>query len=219
MSEFRDDTGSLLKQAVQGKAWALGQLFSRHESRLRRMVDIRLDRRLYSRLNPSDVLQEAYIEFSHSLARYFRHPEIPFYVWLRTITERKLLALHRRHLGTRQRDVRRDIRLSTSHGPSTDSVNVTAQLLAPSITPSEAAVRAELRLHVQLALDRLEPIDREILRLRHFEMLSNREAAQVLQLSEAATSNRFVRALKRIKTLLTELSGPDINRYSHLDVT
>jgi RNA polymerase sigma-70 factor (ECF subfamily) len=202
-----DSTDVLLQKAADGDAKSLGMLFSRHQERLRRMVDVRLDRRLNGRLEPADVLQEAYLEFSRSLADYLRRPECPFYVWLRMITARKLHALHRRHLGTQLRDAHRDAPLYQESFPLASSECLAAQLVGRNTTPSEAAVRAELRIHVQDALNGMEAIDREILMLRHFELLSNSEAAQVLGLSEAAASNRFMRALKRLKKILIDIPG------------
>jgi RNA polymerase sigma-70 factor (ECF subfamily) len=63
-------------------------------------------------------------------------------------------------------------------------------------------VKAEMRLRVQEALDGKDPIDREVIALRHFEELSNAETAQVLGIGEAAASHRFVRALRRLKSVL-----------------
>jgi RNA polymerase sigma-70 factor (ECF subfamily) len=202
-----DNTDVLLQRAAAGDAKSLGMLFSRHQERLRRMVDVRMDRRLSGRLEPADVLQEAYLEFSRSLAEYLRRPEWPFYVWLRMITARKLHALHRRHLGTQLRDAHRDVPLYPDSFPLASSECLAAQLMGRYTTPSEAVVRAELRIHVRDALNSMEAIDREILLLRHFELLSNSESARVLGLSEAAASNRFIRALKRLKKILIDIPG------------
>src|SRR3954454_17022371 len=91
-----------LRRAAEGDAGALGRVFSQHRPRLRRMVQLRLDRRLQGRIDPSDVLQEAYLEVVRSLADYLKNPQIPFYLWVRFITSRKLQALHRPHLWTQR---------------------------------------------------------------------------------------------------------------------
>jgi RNA polymerase sigma-70 factor (ECF subfamily) len=145
---------------------------------------------LQGRLDPSDVLQEAYLEFARSLAEYLRNPQVPIFLWLRLITGRKLQALHRHHLGTRARDAGREVSLHRGPLPEASSVSLAAQLLGRFTTPSQQAVRAELQIHIQEALNGMDPIDREVLALRHFEQLSNSETAQVLGLSEAAASNR-----------------------------
>jgi RNA polymerase sigma-70 factor (ECF subfamily) len=207
MTNDSHEPSDLLHRAGQGDQQALGDLFASHRSRLRRMVQLRLDRRLQGRLDPSDVLQEAYLEFARSLAEYLRNPQVPIFLWLRLITGRKLQALHRHHLGTRARDAGREVSLQRGPLPEASSVSLAAQLLGRFTTPSQQAVRAELQIHIQEALNSMDPIDREVLALRHFEQLSNSETAQVLNLSEAAASNRFVRALKRLKAILMSVPG------------
>jgi RNA polymerase sigma-70 factor (ECF subfamily) len=207
MADDSDDVTDLLRRAGAGDAEALGRLFSLHRERLRRMVKLRLDDRLQGRLDPSDVLQETYLEFAQSLEKYLRNPAIPLFLWLRLLTGRKLQALHRRHLGTQLRDAGRELSLHRGALPQASSVSLAAQLLGRLTTPSAAAARAELQIRVQEALNAMDVLDREVLALRHFEQLTNSETAQVLEISEAAASNRYVRALRRIKKLLTDDSG------------
>jgi RNA polymerase sigma-70 factor (ECF subfamily) len=205
MSRDDQEPSELLRRAGEGDLQALGEVFCRYRSRLRRMVRLRLDRRLLGRLDPSDVLQDTYLEFARSLADYLRNPEVPVFVWLRFLTGRKLQALHRHHLGTHMRDAGREVALHHGALPQASSESLAAQLLGRLTTPSQAAVRAELQVRVQEALDSMDAIDREVLALRHFEQLSNAETAQVLGLSEAAASNRFVRALGRLKSILASV--------------
>jgi RNA polymerase sigma-70 factor (ECF subfamily) len=191
-----------LRRAADGDSAALGQAFAYHRARLGRMIQLRMDRRLQGRLDPSDVLQEAYLEVARSLADYLKNPEIPFYLWVRFITGRKLQALHRHHLGTHARDAGREVSLHRGALPQASSVSLAQQLLGRYASPSQAALKAELQLRVQEAINGMDPIDREILALRHFEELSNAETAQVLGIGEAAASHRFVRALRRLKAIL-----------------
>ncbi len=207
MPEERSETEELLQRAGLGDSQALGVLFSRHAERLRRMVRMRMDRRLQGRLDASDVLQDAYLQFSRSLQDYLRNPNMPFFLWLRLITGRKLHALHRHHLGTKIRAVGLEVSLHGGAFPQVSSVSLAAQLLGHYTSPSDVAMRAELQAQVQEALNGMSLLDREVLSLRHFEQLSNSEAAYVLGISEAAASNRFVRALKRMKALLTAEPG------------
>ena len=104
MADDSHDTSELLERAGAGDQRALGELFERYRSRLRRMVQIRLARRLKGRIDPSDVLQETYLELSRSLADYLRDPQLPFFLWLRFLIGKKLQALHRYHLGTQAQD-------------------------------------------------------------------------------------------------------------------
>jgi RNA polymerase sigma-70 factor (ECF subfamily) len=202
MSSDTAETRQLLSQAAAGDMQALGELFGRHSDRLRRLVQVRLDRRLQGRVDPSDVVQETYLELARALPQYVRNPPMPFFLWLRCLTGRKLQVLHRRHLGSQMRAAHREISMAGGTLPRADSESLAAQLLGDLTTPSHAAMRAELQRQVQAALNALEPLDREVLALRHYEQLSNAEIAVVLDLSAAAASNRYVRALKRLKRFM-----------------
>jgi RNA polymerase sigma-70 factor, ECF subfamily len=198
----------LLRRAADGDSAALGEAFSAHRPRLRRMVQLRLDRRLQGRVDPSDVLQEAYLEVARSLADYLKDPRIPFYLWARFVTGRKLQAVHRHHLGVQARDAGREVSIHRGALPQASSVSLAEQLLGRYASPSQAAAKAELQLRVQDALNGMDPIDREVLALRHFEELSNAETAQVLGIGEAAASHRFVRALRRLKAIMAPGGAP-----------
>ena len=143
-----------------------------------------------------------------------KYPKIPFYLWTRFVTGRKLQAVHRHHLGVQARDAGREVSLQRGALPQASSVSLAEQLLGRYSSPSQAVVKAELRLRVQEALNGMDAIDREILALRHFEELSNAEAAQVLGIGEAAASHRFVRALRRLKAVLAgEADDPTVGRH------
>ncbi len=197
----------LVPRAVAGDQIAWGELLTRYRQRLRGMVALRLDRRLQGRIDPSDVMQEAFLSASLQLPDYGKNPAIPFYLWLRLVTGQKLGELHRHHLGTKKRDAGREISLHAAPMPEASSMALAAQLLGHEPRPSEAAIRAERTLRLEECLDRMEPLEREVLALRHFEELSNAEVAQVLGLSEAAASKRYVRALHKLKVILRGLPG------------
>ena len=207
MTAPAEDDPELLRRAREGDGAALGGLFAQYRDRLRRMVQLRLDSRLQGRLDASDVLQETFLELARSLPDYVPNPGVPFYVWLRFLAGRKLLALHRHHLGTKARDAGREISLHRGALPQASSVMLAAQLLGRFASPSEAAMRVELQLRIQGVLNAMEALDREVLALRHFEQLSNSETATVLGISDAAASNRYVRALKRLKGAMADEPG------------
>jgi RNA polymerase sigma-70 factor, ECF subfamily len=197
----------LLGRARAGDAQARADLFARCRDRLRRMVRLRLDRRLQGRVDPSDVLQDAYLDYARRFPEWVERPALPFFLWLRLLTGQKLVDLHRRHLGAQMRDAGQEVSLYRGALPQASSVSLANQLLGRLTSPTQAAVRAELQLRVQEALNGLEPLDREVLTLRHFEMLSNEETAAVLGIRKSAASNRYVRALRRLKEALGPLPG------------
>jgi RNA polymerase sigma-70 factor (ECF subfamily) len=201
------ETSDLLRRAGQGDVPALGQLLGMHRNRLRRMVRLRLDPRLQGRIDPSDVIQETYLEAAKRLAEYLRDPSMPFFLWLRFLTGQKLLELRRHHLGTQARDAARELSLYHGAMPEASSACLAAQLLGKRTAPLEAAIRAEMKVRLQAALNGMEALDREVLALRHFEQLSNAETAQLLGISESDASSRYLRALKRLKDILGPAPG------------
>jgi len=207
MTSHRADSDALLRQLQTGDNRALAELFQHYRGRLRQMVWLRLDRRLHRRVDPSDILQESYLDLARRLPEYLAKPTMPFFLWLRLVTGQRLLMVHRQHFGTQKRDIDQEVSLFAGPLPQASSASLAAHLLGRLTMPSQAAVRAELQLRLQEALNQMEPIDREILTLRHFEELSNSETAQALGLQKAAASNRYVRALKRLREVLASNPG------------
>ncbi len=208
MADRQDSDVALIGQVREGDEHALAELFSKHRKRLRRMVSLRLDRRLQGRIDPSDVLQEAFLDVYRRRAEYVVDPKMPPFLWLRFLTGQRLLALHRKHLGARMREAGREVSLHRSRAPAGRlDVRFANLLLGWLTTLSLAAVRAEMQIKLQDILNAMDPIDREVLVLRHFEELSNNETAEILGLQKAAASNRYVRALKRLTDILATMPG------------
>ncbi len=207
MAEPESETPSLLERARAGDSAAWAVLMGRYRERLRRMVALRLDRRLQGRVDASDIIQEGYADAAARLEEYARDPSMPFFLWLRFLVGQRLADQHRHHLGVQARDAGRDISLYRRAMPETTTAALAAQLLGKHTSPSQAAIRAERKVRLQEALNSLDPIDREILALRHYEQMSNGEAATVLGLDKSAASKRYARALVRLKDILAALPG------------
>jgi RNA polymerase sigma-70 factor (ECF subfamily) len=202
-----DENADLVRQAVAGDEAALSELFGRYRDRLKRMVRLRLSRRLQGRVDDSDVLQESFLDVSRRLTEYAEKPGLPFFLWLRHMTGLKLIEVHRRHLGAQMRDADCEVSLHRGGLPEADSVSLAAQLLGQLTTPSQAAAKAETRILVQEALNAMDPVDREVLALKHFEQLSISEIAQTLGLSKAGAGSRYLRAIKRLREFLERIPG------------
>jgi RNA polymerase sigma-70 factor (ECF subfamily) len=207
MGDDSSDVQELVRRLAEGDQQALAEAFARYDARLRRMVRLRLDRRLQGRVDPSDVLQEAYLDVSKRAPEYAANPTMPLFLWLRFLTGQRLLIVHRQHLGTKMRDVGQEVSLYRGALPQASSVSLAAQLLGRATSPSLAAVRAEMQLRLQEALNSMDELDREVLVLRHFEELTNSETASALGIQKTAASNRYVRALKRLKEVLSSMPG------------
>jgi RNA polymerase sigma-70 factor (ECF subfamily) len=184
MDHNSSDTVDLIQRARAGDSQALNEIFLRHRDRLRRMVEMRLDWRLQARIDASDVIQDAYLEVATRLEEYLRDPKIPLFLWMRLVVGERLTTLHRHHLGTQMRDAGREVSLYRDALPAASSAALAAQLLGKHTSPTQAAVRAERMLRLQEALNTIDPMDREVLTLRHFEQLTRAGTALVLGIEE-----------------------------------
>ena len=207
MTDSLDSPIELSVRLQQQDETALAELISIHRDRLWRMVNFRIDRRLQSRLWPDDVLQEAYLAAQKRLHRFSEDGFTSPFIWLRLIVHQTLIDLHRHYLGTQKRDVDREISLDGKRFTQTTSASMRFQLVGDWTTPSQTAVRQERLDMVEQAITGLEPLDREVLALRHFEELTNAEVAEELGISGKAASIRYVRALKRLKDVISQFPG------------
>ena len=179
--------------------------FTEHRPRLKQMLQFRMDPRLRVRADLSDVLQEAYIEAYRRLDHYARQPDMSFYLWLRQVTMQRMIDSHRRHLMASKRDARQEVPLASEGYNASTSAAIARHLIDAIVSPSQIAVRQEMLEQLESTLESMDDIDREVLALRHFEELGNGEVAELLGISEGAASNRYVRALSRLRKLLEQI--------------
>jgi RNA polymerase sigma-70 factor (ECF subfamily) len=203
MTGLETQADEALVRAVRDDDRALAELFARHRDRLWRMVRVRLDRRLLGRVDPDDILQEAYLDAAKRIEHFRREDTPSFFLWLRLIVGQTLVDVHRRHLGAQARDAGREVSIHRGACPDATSASLAGVLVGRMSTPSRAAIRAEAAGRIEEALDGMEPIDREVLVLRHFEELTNGEVAEVLGIQPKAASIRYVRAVARLKAILS----------------
>jgi RNA polymerase sigma-70 factor, ECF subfamily len=195
-----------------GDTQALADLFSRERERLWQAIQFRLAEPLRGRLGPDDVLQEAFLAASQRLKYYANSPATSPFIWLRMIVNQTLVDLHRQHLGAQKRDAGREVAIDGQPYGQVTSASVAIQLIGQFTSPSGAAARADLLSLVQTAIEQMDPIDREVLALRHFEELTNSEVAEALGIEQKAASIRYVRALRRLKEILAQV--PDLSKES-----
>jgi RNA polymerase sigma-70 factor, ECF subfamily len=208
MEEELVEALALRAAAGRQRADLLGDLLERHRERLRRMLAMRLHPQVRPRVDPSDVIQDAYVEVQQRLDGYLEDPKLPFFLWLRRIVAQRLLKTHRFHLDARQRDARRQARPGTGRTPEVSMTALVAGLAAETTSPTQRAARAERQRVIAGLLAELGAIDREVLSMRHFEDLTNEEVARELGIGKHAASKRYVRALMRLKALADENLAP-----------
>ena len=177
----------------------LGARLETLRPRLTRMVELRMHPRLRRRIDPADVIQEAFLDIQRDLPRYRDDPQLPFYLWARRAVGDKMYELHRRHLGAQMRDACRERGATV---PEVSTISLSQCLLDPEPTPSEAGSRKESVELLRQALDRIDEDEREALTLRHFEEATNEEVARILGVSPATASRLYTKALRSVRGFL-----------------
>jgi RNA polymerase sigma-70 factor (ECF subfamily) len=178
---------------------ALLDRLAKHRDPLRRAVELRLDPALARRVDASDIVQDVLVEANRRLRDYLKDPAMPFHLWLRHLAKDRLIDAHRFHRKAQRRSLDRE---QATHPPAwaaESSVQLLAQLLDQEKTPASAAVQQELERRLRDAVTQLEDADREVILMRHYEGLGNQEVAAALDLTAAAASMRYLRALRRLR--------------------
>ena len=197
-------TQELLADAGRGKPDAVNQLLERHRVALRKLIQLRLDRRIAQRVDASDVVQDVLLEANERLQEYLADPRMPFHLWLRHLAKDRMIDMHRRHRGAQRRSLDREQSLAAPKFGDCSSFDLAGQLVAGELTPAAASIRRELEQRFLTAIDQLDEDDRDIMLMRHFEQLGNSETAQALGLSTAAAGMRHLRALRKLRAILGE---------------
>jgi RNA polymerase sigma-70 factor (ECF subfamily) len=206
-----DKTETLLGAARDGDNDAVNKLLERHRAPIRRLVEMRLDRKVQRRVDVSDVVQDVLIEANGRLEKYLDDPAMAFHLWLRQIAWDRIIDTYRRHRVSAKRNMDREQPM-TAAGPADQStMNLAVQLCDPAMTPAAAATQREIAERVESVIEQLGDQDREIILMRHYEHLTNLEIAEVLKLNPPAASMRYLRAVRRLRELLEEkqVESPD----------
>src|SRR5438874_11521483 len=197
-----DSTRRRLDAAKTGEATAVDRLLGEFREPLRQVIGLRLDPVLARRVDASDIVQDVLIEANQRLTEYLKNPAMPFHLWLRHLAQDRIIDTHRRHRQAQRRSIDREQAVQPPAWADQSSVQLVAQLIDGEKTPASAAIHQELQRRLNEALDQLEEDDREIILMRHHEQLSNQEVAAALDLSEAAASMRYLRALRKLRSVL-----------------
>jgi RNA polymerase sigma-70 factor (ECF subfamily) len=198
----REQTDRLLDGARAGAPGAVDKLLGEFREPLRQVIGLRLDPAVARRVDASDIVQDVLIEANQRLTEYLKKPDMPFHLWLRHLAQDRIIDTHRRHRLAQRRSVDREQPIARPAWADESSASLVAQLIDTERTPASEALRLELQRRLQAAIDQLADDDREIILMRHHEALSNQEVAHALELTEAAASMRYLRALRRLRTVL-----------------
>jgi RNA polymerase sigma-70 factor (ECF subfamily) len=204
-----EKTEQLLADVKAGDSDAVNRLMDRHRDGLRRMIQLRLDHKIQRRVDVSDVVQDVLIDAHRRLQDYLQNPRMSFHLWLRQIAKDRIIDAHRRHRESGKRSVDREQGMVAAGNEDHSTRELVAQLCDPEITPAAAVAQQEMTQLVEQAITQLDEQDYEIIVMRHYEQLSNMEVAQSLDLSEPAASMRYLRAMRKLRSLLGNTNSSD----------
>lgn len=183
----------------------LSEAFDAHYQSFWHLVTFRMDRRLMARVDADDILQDAYLAAKTRLHHWTGDPKHSLFVWMRMLVVQTLIDAYRRHIDADMRCAGREVSLGGPRMPHTTAASLADGLAADQTSPSGAAMRGESQAALQRAIGMMSETDQEMIALRHFEGLSNKQAAEVLGLNGTAASNRYVRAIAKLQTALDSL--------------
>jgi RNA polymerase sigma-70 factor (ECF subfamily) len=201
----RPGATQLLAQARQANGEGLGALLELYRDYLSTLARAKLGARLRRVVNPSDLVQQTFLEACRDFGQFEGTTAAQWGAWLRRILAHNLAALVERHVRARKRDIRRQVSLDPRSATAGDSAACPgAALASPVSSPSAQAQQHEATAVVADRLARLPATYREVLRLRNLEGLAFEEVAQRMGRNPGAVRVLWVRALDRLRLLLKE---------------
>lgn len=197
------EISALVQKAKEGDEASLAQLFARYKQQLQRIIEFRMDQKLRGRFGASDVLQEAFIDLARKIQN-FDPNKMSFFVWLRLVTNEKIINLYNEHVNVQKRDVRREQNLSAD---AAKPYSLAKHIIDRCSSISGKAIKAERANQIQAILSEMHPDEREVIALRIFEGLSNGETAEILGLTKQTASKRFIRVIGKLKHEFKDIPG------------
>lgn len=190
-----DALTALLGRAQAGDRRAFDDLASRYQPGLKAFIAARLDERLAARVDPSDVVQEVWLEAFARLHDYLERRPMPFRTWLWKTAYERLLKVRRHHRRAR-RAVGREV-----GWPERSSLMLASRLLGGT-SPSRRLGQQEMARQVREVLGQLSETDSEILLMRNVDELPYEEIGLLLDIEPEAARQRYGRALLRLRKAL-----------------
>ena len=191
------ETTVMLDRVAAGSSAALDHLLELHRSYLKRVIEMRMEPALKTRVDASDVAQETQIMITMNIEQFIKNRPTSFRIWIRQKALDQLRDQRRRHISTAKRSVHMEQNIS-----DVSSIEIARKLLSNS--PSKILGQIELRERIHHLIQQLGETYREVLVLRHAEELTNAEVADLLEIAPDTARRRYGRALRKLHQLFAE---------------
>jgi RNA polymerase sigma-70 factor (ECF subfamily) len=198
---MEDNPGQLLNQARAGSPEAIGNLLHQYDSYLNILARLQIGRRLQSKVDASDLVQETFVQAHQFFEKFRGATEAELMAWLRQILASRLAKTVRRY-GTHGRDIRLERDMAAEIDRSSHALD--RALVAPQSSPSQRAARREQAVLLANALDQLPDDYREVIILHHLEELTFPDVSRRMGRSLDSVKNLWTRALVRLRRSLGE---------------
>ena len=200
--ESNDALVNALQNARDGDGTAMGEVLEGFRGYLTLLARIQIGRRLQSKVDPDDVVQETFCD-AHRQWSAFRGESIEAVAaWLRTILAGQLAQLIRRYCVTEARNIRLEI--SIEQDLDSSSARLAQGLAGPGSSPSESVGRREDLTILANMLERLPADYRTVILLRQIDGLSFGEISSRLGRSEDSVQKLWVRGLRALRDLMNQ---------------
>ena len=207
MSSSRGDSApaALLAAARTGGGEHLGRLLEVYRTYLKLLARTQLSLHLQARVNPSDIVQETFLEAYRDFPQFRGNTEAEFLAWLRRILVNNLARLCERHMQAKKRDVRCELSLEQL-GALVDrsSARMESLVAATTSSPSASAQRQERATMLAEHLSQLSEDHRQVIVLRHLEDLPFDEVGQRMGRTSGAVRMLWLRAIDQLRRNMNE---------------
>ncbi|HBJ36415.1 MAG TPA: RNA polymerase factor sigma-70 [Planctomycetaceae bacterium] len=194
----QDSKSGQPRQSIDGPD-TLAEMFIDVRDHLKAMISARLDKRLQTRVDASDIVQEVYLRAMQGLPTFLQSPNVHPVVWLRLIGKHLVAETHRRHFRAKRSPDREASNVDNDN-------DLVVNHIADSIQSVHTAIaREELVVKIRHLFTQMSDQDRDVLEMRHTEGLGLIEIAGVLGISLDAAKKRYYRALARFRDVAGEI--------------
>jgi RNA polymerase sigma-70 factor (ECF subfamily) len=208
-SPTQTEIDRLITEARAGDRRSIGSLIDLYRNYLQLIAQVRMHRCLQSRLNPSDVIQEAMIKAWNNFGQFHGKTESELMAWLRSIVLHAIKSAVEHEIKTAKRSIRREVPLDKILAELDSSARqIAAVIVSPISSPSDQAERRELAVIVADRIARLPENYRELVVLRNLEGASFEEIAARFGKSVGAVRAMWARAVVKLHEIAAELEQP-----------
>jgi len=194
-SQFAD----WLNLARNGDESARNHLFEACRSYVAVMARVQLHRRLRTKVDPSDLVQQSLLEAHRAFDDFRGGTPQDWLAWLKQIVLHNAIDVDKHYRGTGRRDLRQERALVNADQSAS---GVERPLVDPGPSPSQLLSHAERKMRLANAIETLPEDYRHVILLRNIERLPFDEVAEQMNRTLGACQMLWTRAVEQLRKQL-----------------